>query len=78
MNVSRDHVEALINTLILAYAGVSLPILMLITNSNNSFIFTINREIFVIEILRTLIGSMGFVLTVPIATYLAVILLKEK
>ena len=78
MNIGRHHVGALINTLALAYAGISLPILMLLLNTDNSFIFRINQEFFATEILRATIGSLGIVMTVPVTTFLAIKFLKGK
>lgn len=75
MRVGTDHINAIVNTLFLAYAGVSLPLLVLFTiyNSPNMAIGSIiNRELFATEIVRTLVGSIALVLSVPVATYLAV------
>ena len=78
MSVGRHHIGALINTLVLAYAGISLPLLMYLSETENSFLFKINQETFATEIVRTLIGSIGLVITVPITTYLAIVFLKKK
>jgi uncharacterized membrane protein len=78
MNVGRHHIGALINTLVLAYAGISLPLLMYLSKTDGGFLFKINQEVFATEIVRTLIGSIGLIITVPITTYLAIILLKNK
>ncbi len=72
LNVGNEHISALVNTLVLAYAGVSLPLLLWFSQSNSSFGKIINNEIFATEIARTLVGSIGLILTVPITTYLAV------
>lgn len=75
MAVGTDHINAIVNTLFLAYAGVSLPLLVLFTIYNSPEITVasiINRELFATEIVRTLVGSIALVLSVPIATYLAV------
>lgn len=69
--VGREHVGALVNTLALAYTGASLPLMLLIALSSSPFLHTINQEIIAIEIVRTIIGSIGLVLTVPITTWLA-------
>lgn len=78
INIGRHHVGALINTLVLAYAGISLPILMLLLNTESSFLFRINQEFFATEILRGVIGSIGIIITVPITTFLAIKFLKGK
>jgi uncharacterized membrane protein len=76
LRVGREHVGALVNTLALAYTGASLPLLLLFSMSDTSFASTINQEIFSTEIIRTIVGSIGLVLTVPITTLLAVHLLR--
>ncbi len=78
MNVGRHHIGALINTLVLAYVGVSLPLIMYLFQTGNSFSFIINQEPLATEIARTLIGSIGLVITVPITTYLAIKFLKTE
>lgn len=76
LRVGREHVGALVNTLALAYTGASLPLLLLFTATESSVGLTFNQEIFATEIIRTLIGSIGLILTVPITTLLAVYFLK--
>ena len=76
IRVGKEHVGALVNTLALAYAGTSLPLLLLFYKSEASAGFLLNSELFATEIIRTIIGSIGLVLTVPITTGLAVWLLK--
>ncbi|MEK7606578.1 MAG: YibE/F family protein [Patescibacteria group bacterium] len=71
MRVGREHVGALVNTLALAYAGASLPLLLLFSKSGTPPL-AVNMEIFAAEIVRTIVGSMAIILTVPITTALAV------
>ena len=75
MRVGREHVSALVNTLVLAYAGASLPLLLLFSNYDYPIRFVVSQELFATEIVRTIVGSIGLVLTVPITTLLAVYLL---
>ncbi len=77
LGVGKEHVGALVNTLALAYTGASLPLLLLFYSSNSSGISIINQEIFATEIIRTIVGSIGLILTVPITTLLAVYMLKN-
>lgn len=77
IRVGREHVGALVNTLVLAYTGAALPLLLLFSSSNESFLMIINREMFATEIVRTITGSIGLILTVPIVTLLAVYVLKN-
>lgn len=72
MRIGRDHIASLVNTLILVYAGSSLPLLLLFQRSNLSFRQVLNYELLAEEIVRTLVASTGLVLAVPVATGLAV------
>jgi uncharacterized membrane protein len=76
LRVGREHVSALVNTLVLAYTGVSLPLLLYFYLSPVSFSSLVNAEIFATEIVRTIVGSIGLIMTVPIVTGLAVLYLK--
>ncbi len=81
MEVGVSHLSSMINTLFLAYAGVSLPLLLLFNVNEPPFLgFSqiINNEMVAIEIVRALTGSIGLVLAIPIATILAVNFLKKK
>ncbi|MFP4539657.1 MAG: YibE/F family protein [Candidatus Paceibacterota bacterium] len=77
-SVGREHIVSLINTLVLAYAGASLPLLLLVTQSQQGFLNLINMEIFATEITRTLVGSIGLIMAVPITTIIAAFLLKNR
>ena len=77
IRVGKEHAGALVNTLALAYTGVSLPLLLLFSTSDSSMASIINQEIFATEIIRTTVGSIGLILTVPITTLLAVYALKN-
>ena len=77
LRIGREHVGALVNTLVLAYTGAALPLLLLFSGASENFSMLINREIFATEIVRTVIGSIGLILTVPIVTALAVYFLKD-
>ncbi len=72
MRVGRDHIASLVNTLVLAYVGANLPLLILFTISQNTPSWVlINNELLAEEIVRTLIGSIGLVMAVPLTTALA-------
>lgn len=75
MEVGRDHISSMVNTLVLVYAGASLPLLLLFNNAAKPFNEIINYEILADEIVRTLVGSIGLILVVPISTFLASILI---
>ncbi len=72
MNVGRDHISSMVNTLVLAYAGVSLPLLLIFIDNPHSFGEIVNYEFMAEEIIRTLVGSIGLILAVPITTLIAV------
>lgn len=78
MVVGREHVSALINTLILAYAGASLPLFLLLATYNEPLGALLNLEVIAIEIIRAIVGSIGLVLAVPITTFLATFFHTEK
>lgn len=71
VTVGRDHIAATVNTLVLAYAGVALPLLILFTQLNEPVLHTMNREILAEEIIRTLVGSLGLICAVPLTTGIA-------
>jgi uncharacterized membrane protein len=75
LRVGREHVGALVNTLVFAYTGAALPLLLLFSMSATDLSLILNREIFATEIIRTIIGSIGLIMTVPITTYVSVIML---
>lgn len=78
LRMGREHIGALVNTLAIAYVGASLPLLLLFFASNAPVALTLNKEIFSTEIVRTLVGSIGLVLAVPITTYISVVMLVKK
>lgn len=73
MNIGKDHVAATVNTLVLAYAGASLPMLLLFSISNQDPAMLINISYIAEEIVRTLVGSIGLIASIPITTSLAAI-----
>jgi uncharacterized membrane protein len=73
IRIGRDHIASMVNTLLLAYAGASLPLLVLFVLSEQSLGTVANSEIVAVEIVRTLVGSIGLVAAVPFTTWLAAI-----
>ncbi len=71
LRIGRDHIASTVNTLVLAYAGSSLPLLMLFAISQQPLAHTITGEVVAEEVVRTLVGSIGLVASVPITTALA-------
>ena len=78
MEVGRDHITSMVNTLILVYTGAALPLLLLFINNPHPFSEVINYEIVADEIVRTLVGSIGLILAVPITTIIASLVVEEK
>jgi uncharacterized membrane protein len=78
MAVGRDHIASMVNTLVLAYAGASLPLFLLLVLYQEPLPSALNREIFVAEIVRTLIGSIGLMLAVPLTSLIASRLAKKS
>jgi uncharacterized membrane protein len=68
MRIGQDHVAATVNTLVLAYTGAALPLLLLVTLAGEQFATFINREFVTEEVVRTLVGSLGLIAAVPITT----------
>lgn len=78
MQVGHDHISSLVNTLILVYAGASLPMLLLFFDSSTTFHKVLNAEFMAEEIIQTLIGSIGLILAVPITTVIAAFFIKKN
>ncbi|MGD9571500.1 MAG: YibE/F family protein [Thermoleophilia bacterium] len=74
LSVGHDHIAATVNTLVLAYAGASLPVLLIFSVGGTSFGDALNSEFVAAEIVATLVGSIGLIAAVPITTALAVVL----
>ncbi len=78
VRVGREHIASAVNTLLLAYAGASMPILLILAASDQSLAMAANSEVVAIEIVRTLCGSIGLVAAVPITTALAAIVVNRS
>jgi uncharacterized membrane protein len=74
LTVGRDHLGATVNTLVLAYVGAALPILLIFASQQTAFTSAINREVVAEEIIAMCVGSIGLVAAVPITTALAALL----
>jgi uncharacterized membrane protein len=71
LNIGRDHIAAMVNTLLLAYVGASLPLMLVFTIYTEPLWYRINREPITEEIVRTLAGSLGLIMAVPITGLIA-------
>lgn len=78
MRVGRDIMGTMSNTLILAYTGSMLPLLLLFVSNDDSLVRLVNLDLIATEIIRSIAGSVGLVLTIPITASVAVILIKDN
>ncbi|MFF5156094.1 YibE/F family protein [Streptomyces sp. NPDC000348] len=76
IRIGRDHIASVVNTLVLAYAGAALPLLLLFSIAQSSMGTVANSELVAEEIVRTLIGSIGLVASVPVTTALAALVVS--
>ena len=76
LNIGRDHIAAMVNTLLLAYVGASMPLMLVFTLYHEPLAQRLNREPIAEEIVRTLVGSVGLVLAVPATSLIASLLAR--
>ncbi|MBI5943151.1 MAG: YibE/F family protein [Chloroflexi bacterium] len=74
MRIGQDHVAATVNTLVLAYAGASLPMLLMFSLAHGDYGYLVNFSFIAEEIVRTLVGSLGLIAAVPLTTTIAIFL----
>lgn len=74
LRVGRDHIASTVNTLLLAYAGASMPLLVLFSTSGAGLVDTVTNGVVAEEVVRTLVGSVGLITAVPITTALAAVM----
>lgn len=78
MRVGRDHVASAVNTLVLAYAGTALPLMLLFTASTAAVGDVLTSQDVATEVVRTLVGSIGLVASVPVTTGLAALVVARR
>jgi uncharacterized membrane protein len=78
IRIGRDHIASVVNTLVLAYAGAALPLLLLFSIAQSSVGTVANSELVAEEIVRTLVGSIGLVASVPVTTLLAALVVAAE
>jgi uncharacterized membrane protein len=74
LEVGRDHLGATVNTLVLAYAGAALPVLLIFNTEGTPFGEAVNREPVAEQIVAMLVGSIGLIAAVPLTTAIAALL----
>ena len=72
LRIGRDHISSTVNTLFLAYAGATLPLLIMFSEISEPVTSVATREVVATEIVRALVGSIGLVASVPISTWMAI------
>jgi uncharacterized membrane protein len=78
MNVGRSHIAATVNTLVLAYVGASLPLIVLFAAGRQDPLLTASAEVVAVEVVRALVGSIGIVAAVPVTTAIAVFMVGRR
>ncbi len=78
MDVGRDHIASLVNTLVLVYTSAAMPLLLLFQRDAAAFGTVVNYEIVAEEIVRTLVASIGLILAVPITTAITCALIARE
>lgn len=76
MRIGRDHIASVVNTLVMAYAGAALPLLLLFSIAHSGVETVATSELVAEEIVRTLVGSIGLVAAVPVTTLLAALIVS--
>ena len=71
MRIGVAHLGATINTLVFAYLGTALPLLVLLALQIQTFNVIVNEEVIAVEVVRTVVGSIGILTAVPFSTALA-------
>jgi uncharacterized membrane protein len=78
LRIGRDHVGSAVNTLVMAYAGAALPVLLYTSISGVGLGAILSSEELAQEIVRTLAGSVGIVAAVPVTTILAALIASRE
>lgn len=77
VRIGRDHIASTVNTLVLAYAGASLPLLLIFSQAGRGITTVATGELVAVEIVRTLVGSIGLIAAVPLTTGLAAMIVTR-
>lgn len=78
MNVGRSHIAATVNTLVLAYVGASLPLILLFAAGRQDPLLISSGEAVAVEVVRSLAGSIGIVAAVPFTTAITVAFVTRR
>lgn len=78
MAVGHDHIASTVNTLILVYTGTSLTLLLLFIQSDQTFSQVLNNQLIAEEVVTMLVSSIGLILSIPVATFMATIFVSKE
>ncbi len=73
IRVGRSHIASVVNTIVLAYAGSSLPLLILIIANNESLSGVVTDQLIAQEVVRSVVATLGLIAAVPVTTWLAAV-----
>jgi len=77
MNIGKDHISSMVNTLFIAYAGSSFSLVMLLSANSPDLRILLNTGFVIEEIVRTLVASIGLILVVPLASFISSIVIVK-
>lgn len=77
MRIGRDHIASTVYTIAFAYIGASLPLVLLVSMSDRSLLSALGSGELAEEVARTLVGSIGLVLAIPLTTLVAVLVVAS-
>jgi uncharacterized membrane protein len=77
MNIGKDHISSMVNTLFIAYAGSSFSLVMLLSANSPDLRILLNTGFVVEEIVRTLVASIGLILIVPLTSFISSIVVVK-
>ena len=77
LKVGKDVMSTMVNTLVLAYVGSFMPLLIIYITSETSFLQAVNTETLAVEIIRSLCGSIGLIVTIPLTCFFATYLIQD-
>ena len=78
MNIGKDSIGTMANTLVLAYIGCSMSTVLLLFSYNKNLLYLFNIEAIIVEVLQAVIGSIGILLTVPLTAFFSAWLFNRK
>lgn len=78
IRVGRSHIASVVNTIILAYAGSSLPLLILIIANNESLGGVVTDQLIAQEVVRSVVATLGLIAAVPVTTWLAALTFRAS